>query len=101
METSPIHIVEPGVLHQLRQGRQLHLDHYGGKSLEFACLSASGIRQQLVSLEGPDAGRTFDVRDASAGYHLGSAPSSCCFREDLGHLQWGTMREGWHAFRGK
>lgn len=52
----------------LRAARSIHLDHYGGQRLPFACLSARGLHQRLIKLEGGDAGRVHDVIDASGGY---------------------------------
>ncbi|MFC4465247.1 aminotransferase class III-fold pyridoxal phosphate-dependent enzyme [Streptomyces xiangluensis] len=52
----------------LSAGRELHMHHYGATSLPFACVGASGLVQKFVELEGQDAGRTFDVLDASGGY---------------------------------
>jgi len=46
----------------------IHLDHYGGKRLPYVCVSATGLRQRFVRLEGPDAGSELDVMDAGGGY---------------------------------
>jgi len=46
----------------------IHLDHYAGKRLPYVCVSASGLHQRFVRLEGPDAGSELDVIDASGGY---------------------------------
>ncbi|MBP2330536.1 acetylornithine/succinyldiaminopimelate/putrescine aminotransferase [Kibdelosporangium banguiense] len=48
--------------------RVVQLDHYGGSRLPFGCTGASGIVQHFVELAGPQAGRSFDVLDASGGY---------------------------------
>jgi acetylornithine/N-succinyldiaminopimelate aminotransferase len=55
-------------LDRLQIGRGVHMDHYGGHRLPFSCVSASGLMQTLVCLDGPDVGRKFDVTDASGGY---------------------------------
>lgn len=46
----------------------IHLDHYGGKRLPYVCVSATGLYQQFVRLEGPHAGSELRVMDASGGY---------------------------------
>jgi acetylornithine/N-succinyldiaminopimelate aminotransferase len=46
----------------------IHLDHYAGKRLPYVCVSASGLHQRFVRLEGPHAGSELDVMDASGGY---------------------------------
>ena len=51
-----------------KRGLQIHLDHYAGKRLPYACVSASGLYQRFVRLEGPDAGSELLVMDASGGY---------------------------------
>jgi len=51
-----------------KRALDIHLDHYGGKRLPYACVSASGLVQQFVRLEGPDAGTELSVVDASGGY---------------------------------
>lgn len=51
-----------------KQALDIHLDHYGGKRLPYVCVSASGLYQQFVRLEGPDAGSQLRVMDASGGY---------------------------------
>ena len=56
------------LLATLRAGRELHADQYGGHRLPFAVLGATGVRQRVVELAGPDAGREFEVIDASGGY---------------------------------
>nr|WP_042197642.1 aminotransferase class III-fold pyridoxal phosphate-dependent enzyme [Kibdelosporangium sp. MJ126-NF4]CEL23090.1 probable ornithine aminotransferase [Kibdelosporangium sp. MJ126-NF4] len=48
--------------------RVTQFDHYGGSRLPFGCTGASGIVQHFVELSGADAGRSFDVVDASGGY---------------------------------
>ncbi|WP_432043169.1 aminotransferase class III-fold pyridoxal phosphate-dependent enzyme [Streptomyces cadmiisoli] len=48
--------------------RDVQFDHYGGQRLPFGCTGASGIIQHFVELSGSDAGRAFDVLDASGGY---------------------------------
>ncbi|MBA6439085.1 aminotransferase class III-fold pyridoxal phosphate-dependent enzyme [Streptomyces sp. GMR22] len=55
-------------LKNLSDGRALHLSHYAGARLPFACLEASGVTQTFVELDGPAAGRVFPVLDASGGY---------------------------------
>lgn len=60
--------LDPAALAGLRAARELHLDHYAGQRLPYACLSAEGLRQRLVALDGADAGRVLDVLDASGGY---------------------------------
>jgi acetylornithine/N-succinyldiaminopimelate aminotransferase len=57
-----------GRLDVLRAGRDLHLDHYQGGRLPFAVTGGHGIRSQLTVLDGADAGRTFEVLDASGTY---------------------------------
>jgi acetylornithine/N-succinyldiaminopimelate aminotransferase len=47
---------------------QIHLDHYAGKRLPYVCVSASGLHQRFVRLEGPDSGTELLVTDASGGY---------------------------------
>lgn len=47
--------------------RFAQLDHYGARP-PFGCTGATGLVQHFVELAGPDAGRTFDVLDASGGY---------------------------------
>ncbi len=51
-----------------KEGLHIHLDHYGGKRLPFACLSAAGLHQQLMRLDGESAGTALRVLDASGGY---------------------------------
>lgn len=60
--------VPPETLDVLRLGRDLHFDHYQGHRLPFAVAGGKGIRQRLVELDGPYAGRTFEAIDASGGY---------------------------------
>lgn len=60
--------LDSGVLARLRSGGELHMDHYGGARLPFACLGAAGVVQRFARLEGPDAGAVFEVLDASGGY---------------------------------
>jgi acetylornithine/N-succinyldiaminopimelate aminotransferase len=50
------------------QANDIHFDQYGGKRLPYVCLSATGIHQTLMSLEGASHGKTIDVLDASGGY---------------------------------
>lgn len=50
--------------------RSTQIDHYGGARLPFGCTGANGIVQNFVELDGPDAGRSFDVLDASGGYGM-------------------------------
>ncbi len=52
----------------LHAGDRLHMSQYGARRLPFACLGASGLVRTLVDLEDPQAGRTFEVLDASGGY---------------------------------
>ncbi|MBN1203852.1 MAG: aminotransferase class III-fold pyridoxal phosphate-dependent enzyme [Myxococcaceae bacterium] len=52
----------------LRQGVGLQMDHYGGGRLPFACVEARGLVQKMTALEGPEAGRVFEVIDVSGGY---------------------------------
>lgn len=78
----PQHDIEQGVdLDALRAAQALHLDHYGGKRLPYACLSAHGLRQRLVKLEGDSAGSVYEVIDASGGY------ASACLGAGHGALQ--------------
>jgi acetylornithine/N-succinyldiaminopimelate aminotransferase len=51
-----------------KRALRIHLDHYGGNRLPYLCVSATGLYQQLVRLEGPDAGSELRVIDASGGY---------------------------------
>lgn len=51
-----------------KQALQIHLDHYGGKRLPYVCVSANGLHQKFVHLEGPDAETPLDVLDASGGF---------------------------------
>ena len=51
-----------------KRALDIHIDHYGGKRLPYVCVSASGLVQQFVRLEGPDAGTELSVMDASGGY---------------------------------
>nr|WP_211193702.1 aminotransferase class III-fold pyridoxal phosphate-dependent enzyme [Pyxidicoccus fallax] len=60
--------MEGAELERLRAGLALQMDHYGGGRLPFACLRARGLVQQMVPLEGADAGRVLEVMDASGGY---------------------------------
>jgi acetylornithine/N-succinyldiaminopimelate aminotransferase len=48
--------------------RDVQFDHYGADPLPFGCTGASGIVQHFVELTGSEAGRSFDVLDASGGY---------------------------------
>jgi acetylornithine/N-succinyldiaminopimelate aminotransferase len=48
--------------------RDVQFDHYGADPLPFGCTGASGIIQHFVELTGSEAGRSFDVLDASGGY---------------------------------
>lgn len=48
--------------------REVQFDHYGADPLPFGCAGASGIVQHFVELTGSEAGRSFDVLDASGGY---------------------------------
>ncbi|RBQ15359.1 acetylornithine aminotransferase [Spongiactinospora rosea] len=47
--------------------RSVHMNHYGTR-LPFCCTGAKGIVQRFVELDGPRAGRSLDVLDASGGY---------------------------------
>src|SRR5579863_10224683 len=51
-----------------KRALRIHIDHYGGKRLPYVCVSAAGLYQQFVRLEGPDAGSELRVMDASGGY---------------------------------
>lgn len=51
-----------------KQALDIHIDHYGGNRLPYVCVSASGLYQQFVRLEGSDAGSELRVIDASGGY---------------------------------
>ncbi|AOS61834.1 aminotransferase class III-fold pyridoxal phosphate-dependent enzyme [Actinoalloteichus hymeniacidonis] len=48
--------------------RDVQFDHYGGDPLPFGCTGANGIVQHFVELSGDQAGRSFEVLDASGGY---------------------------------
>ncbi|MDP9794198.1 acetylornithine/succinyldiaminopimelate/putrescine aminotransferase [Catenuloplanes nepalensis] len=57
--------------------RDVQFNHYGPDRLPFGCTGASGLVQRFVELSGDDAGRAFDVLDASGGYGsacLGAGP---------------------------
>jgi acetylornithine/N-succinyldiaminopimelate aminotransferase len=60
--------LDPAALQQLAAGASIQMDHYGGGRLPFACLSADGVTQRMVALDGPRAGERFDLIDASGGY---------------------------------
>lgn len=60
--------MRPDLLEVLRAGAALHVDHYGGHRLPYACLGASGLVQRMVALDGPSAGEEREVLDASGGY---------------------------------
>ena len=51
-----------------QRASHIHLDHYAGKRLPYVCVSARGLHQRFVRLEGPGAGSELDVMDASGGY---------------------------------
>ena len=51
-----------------KRALDLHLDHYAGKRLPYVCISARGLHQKFVRLEGPAAGSELQVVDASGGY---------------------------------
>ncbi len=51
-----------------KRALRLHIDHYGGRRLPYMCVSATGLYQQFVRLEGPGAGTELRVMDASGGY---------------------------------
>ncbi|MEU6024743.1 aminotransferase class III-fold pyridoxal phosphate-dependent enzyme [Micromonospora sp. NPDC048871] len=55
-------------LRLLRAGRDLHLDHYQSNRLPYAVLGGQGVHSRLMALDGPDAGREFEVIDASGAY---------------------------------
>lgn len=57
----------------LQKKYQLHMDHYGEKKLPFTCIKSHGIYQNLLSIEGVDTGKIYNVIDASGGY------GSACF----------------------
>ncbi|MCE7004702.1 aminotransferase class III-fold pyridoxal phosphate-dependent enzyme [Kibdelosporangium philippinense] len=48
--------------------RDVQFDHYGAEPLPFGCTGARGIVQHFVELKGSEAGRAFEVLDASGGY---------------------------------
>ncbi|WP_242910581.1 aminotransferase class III-fold pyridoxal phosphate-dependent enzyme [Actinomadura terrae] len=52
----------------LADGARLHMDHYAGAKMPFACLGAAGLHQEFMELDGENAGRVFSVLDASGGY---------------------------------
>ncbi|MGZ3459237.1 MAG: aminotransferase class III-fold pyridoxal phosphate-dependent enzyme, partial [Archangium sp.] len=68
-------------------GVALQMDHYSGGRLPFVCLQARGLIQQMVPLEGPDAGRVLEVMDASGGY------ASACLGAGHPRMQQ-ALREG-------
>ncbi len=47
--------------------RRLQMNHYGPR-LPFGSTGGSGLTQRFVELDGPAAGREFEVMDASGGY---------------------------------
>ena len=51
-----------------KRALDIHLDHYGGKRLPYLSVSAKGLNQKFIRLEGPDAGSELQVVDASGGY---------------------------------
>lgn len=55
-------------LPEIREGRSLHLDHYGDHQVPFAQISGHGLAQCLVATDGPEQGRTYEVLDASGSY---------------------------------
>lgn len=55
-------------LNELIASRAMHMDHYAGKRLPFACLEAEGLLQRMVELSGDNTGHLYDVLDASGGY---------------------------------
>ena len=64
-----------------KRAASIHLDHYAGKRLPYVCVSASGLDQRFVRLEGPDAGSELHVIDASGGYAsacLGAGHADIC-----------------------
>ena len=44
--------IAPALLRQLCQGSAIHMDHYGGKRLPYACLTAQGISQRQLIRHG-------------------------------------------------
>ena len=60
--------IDADFVRRLQTAQRIHLDHYGGRRLPFACPSARGLRQRFAALDGPDAGRIYDVIDVSGGY---------------------------------
>ncbi|QRK10454.1 aminotransferase class III-fold pyridoxal phosphate-dependent enzyme [Archangium violaceum] len=60
--------LEPKVLETLRAGRAVHMDHYDGHRLPYACIEAQGVVQKMTPLEGETAGLVHEVIDASGGY---------------------------------
>src|SRR5690242_12986214 len=51
-----------------KRALDLHLDHHAGKRLPYVCISARGLHQKFVRLEGPAAGEELHAVDASGGY---------------------------------
>lgn len=51
-----------------KQALGIHIDHYGGKRLPYLCVSAKGLYQRFVRLDGPNAESELRVIDASGGY---------------------------------
>ena len=51
-----------------KRALDLHLDHHAGKRLPYVCVSARGLHQKFVRLEGPATGDELQVVDASGGY---------------------------------
>jgi acetylornithine/N-succinyldiaminopimelate aminotransferase len=51
-----------------KRALDIHFDHYGGNRLPYVCVSAAGLYQRFVRLEGPNAGTELRVMDASGGY---------------------------------
>lgn len=49
-------------------GQKIHFNHYGNSKMPFACLSAKGISQTFIKIDGENIGETFEVLDVSGGY---------------------------------
>ncbi|MBJ6764376.1 aminotransferase class III-fold pyridoxal phosphate-dependent enzyme [Myxococcaceae bacterium JPH2] len=79
--------LSPDELDRLRAGMALQMDHYGGGRLPFACLQAKGLVQHFAALEGAEAGRVWEVLDASGGY------ASACLGAGHPRIQ-EALREG-------
>lgn len=55
-------------LERLQGGVELHLDHYGGSRLPWACVGSRGIEQDFVCISGPSRGKRVTALDASGAY---------------------------------